>query len=158
MIGSHHQLNGHDFEQTPGGSEGQGSLASCSPWGCRVRHDLATEQQQFSSTFHLIWKHSDKGCRKCVYQGKAEGNDIMFPVVQQSQQGSTGYFSWIYLTSKPPLFPLHHQGFHKATAVHWMNIALWIHRHRQDTYFGAPWANQSALASLVKWRKYIPTL
>ena len=32
----------------------------------RVRHDLATEQQQLSSTFHLIWKHSDKGCRKCV--------------------------------------------------------------------------------------------
>ena len=27
------QLNGHDFEQTPGDSEGQGSLACCSPWG-----------------------------------------------------------------------------------------------------------------------------
>ena len=35
MIGSHHQLNGHDFEQTPGGSEGRGSLACCSPWGCK---------------------------------------------------------------------------------------------------------------------------
>ena len=31
---------------TPGDSEGQGSLACCSPWGRRVRHDLATEQQQ----------------------------------------------------------------------------------------------------------------
>ena len=29
----HHWLNGHGFEQTLGGSEGQGSLASCSPWG-----------------------------------------------------------------------------------------------------------------------------
>ena len=29
----HHQLNGHEFEQTPGDSEGQGSLACCSPWG-----------------------------------------------------------------------------------------------------------------------------
>ena len=29
----------HEFEQTPGDSEGQGSLACCSPWGCRVRHD-----------------------------------------------------------------------------------------------------------------------
>ena len=28
-----------------GDSEGQGSLACCSPWGCRVRHDWATEQQ-----------------------------------------------------------------------------------------------------------------
>ena len=26
-------LNGHEFEQTPGGGEGQGSLACCSPWG-----------------------------------------------------------------------------------------------------------------------------
>ena len=29
----YHQLNGYEFEQTPGDSEGQGSLASCSPWG-----------------------------------------------------------------------------------------------------------------------------
>ena len=28
----HHWLNGHEFEQTPGDSEGQGSLACCSPW------------------------------------------------------------------------------------------------------------------------------
>ena len=27
-------LNGHEFEQTPGDSEGHGSLACCSPWGC----------------------------------------------------------------------------------------------------------------------------
>ena len=28
-----HQLNGHEFEQTPGVSEGQGRLVCCSPWG-----------------------------------------------------------------------------------------------------------------------------
>ena len=33
MVGRHHQLNGHEFEQTWGDSEGQGSLACCSPWG-----------------------------------------------------------------------------------------------------------------------------
>ena len=33
MVGWHHQLNGHMFEQTLGDSEGQGSLACCSPWG-----------------------------------------------------------------------------------------------------------------------------
>ena len=32
MVGWHHRLNGHEFEQTPGDSEGQGSLACCSPW------------------------------------------------------------------------------------------------------------------------------
>ena len=35
MVGWHHQLNGHDFEQTPGDSKGQGSSACCSPWGCK---------------------------------------------------------------------------------------------------------------------------
>ena len=33
MGGWHHQLNGHEFEQTQGDSEGQGSLVCCSPWG-----------------------------------------------------------------------------------------------------------------------------
>ena len=33
MVGWHHQLNGHEFEQTVWNSEGQGSLACCSPWG-----------------------------------------------------------------------------------------------------------------------------
>ena len=32
MIGWHHRLNGHEFEQTLGDSGGQGSLACCSPW------------------------------------------------------------------------------------------------------------------------------
>ena len=35
----HYQFNGHEFEQTPGDSEGQGSLACCSPWGHRVQND-----------------------------------------------------------------------------------------------------------------------
>ena len=35
MVGWHHQLNGLEFEQAPGDSEGQGSLACCSPWGCK---------------------------------------------------------------------------------------------------------------------------
>ena len=34
-VGWHHWLNGHEFEQTPGDSEGQGSLVCCSLWGCK---------------------------------------------------------------------------------------------------------------------------
>ena len=34
MVGWHHQLNGHEFEQAPGDGDGQGSLACSSPWGC----------------------------------------------------------------------------------------------------------------------------
>ena len=33
MVGWHHRLNGHEFEQALGDGEGQGSLVSCSPWG-----------------------------------------------------------------------------------------------------------------------------
>ena len=33
MVGWHHRVNGHEFEQAPGVGEGQGSLECCSPWG-----------------------------------------------------------------------------------------------------------------------------
>ena len=39
-------FNGHEFEQTLGESGRQMSLVCYSPWGCRVRHNLATEKQQ----------------------------------------------------------------------------------------------------------------
>ena len=35
MVGWHNQLNGHEFEQAPGDGDGRGSLACCSPWGCK---------------------------------------------------------------------------------------------------------------------------
>ena len=39
VIGWHHWLDGHEFEQTLGISDGQDSLIFCSPWGRRIRHD-----------------------------------------------------------------------------------------------------------------------
>ena len=33
VVGWHHQLDGHEFEQAPGVGDGQGSLMCCSPWG-----------------------------------------------------------------------------------------------------------------------------
>ena len=50
MVGWHHRLSGQQFEQTLGDSEGQrrsGLLQSMGPQ--RVRHNLAIEQQQFTS-------------------------------------------------------------------------------------------------------------
>ena len=35
MVGWHHQLNGHEFEQVPGVGDGQGNLARCNPRGCK---------------------------------------------------------------------------------------------------------------------------
>ena len=46
MVGWQHRLREHEFEQTLGDSEGQGSLACCSPWGCRVGHDYMAEQEE----------------------------------------------------------------------------------------------------------------
>ena len=45
MIGRHHGINENSFEQTPGDSEEQGNLTSCSPWGHRVGNHFVTEQQ-----------------------------------------------------------------------------------------------------------------
>ena len=50
MVGWHHGLNGHGFEQTLRDSGGQGSLAYCSPWGCK---ELDTSEQQESSILDL---------------------------------------------------------------------------------------------------------
>ena len=46
MVGWHHRHNGHEFEQTPGDSEKQRSLACCSPWGSRAGQNLKTGKQQ----------------------------------------------------------------------------------------------------------------
>ena len=44
MVGWHHWLHGHEFEQAPGVGYGHRSLVCCSPWGSqRVRHNWVTE-------------------------------------------------------------------------------------------------------------------
>ena len=49
MVGWHHQLNGHEFEQTMRHSKGQGSLACCSPWDCK---EMDTTEQLNSNNKH----------------------------------------------------------------------------------------------------------
>ena len=54
MVGWHHQLSGHEFEETPRDDEGQGSLACCSPWG---RKDMdMTEQLNNNKPLNQLWK------------------------------------------------------------------------------------------------------
>ena len=43
MVGWHHQLHGHEFEQAPGVGDGQGSLACSSPWGHEESDMTVTE-------------------------------------------------------------------------------------------------------------------
>ena len=46
MVGWHHRLNGREFEQAPGVSDGQGSLEFCSPWGCNESNTTTTNFKQ----------------------------------------------------------------------------------------------------------------
>ena len=60
MLGWHHQLNGHELQQTPGDSKGQGSLACCSPWG----HKQLDMTEQMNKTAMNFMKKNKAG--KCV--------------------------------------------------------------------------------------------
>ena len=46
MVGWHHKLSGHEFEQTQGDGEGQANQVCSSPWDHKEWDDLANEQQQ----------------------------------------------------------------------------------------------------------------
>ena len=49
MVGWHHLLSEHEFEQTLGDGEGQGNLACCSPWG--LKESDMTERLNNTTTF-----------------------------------------------------------------------------------------------------------
>ena len=52
MVGWHHQLDGHEFEQAPGVGDRQGSLACCSPWACKESD--TTERLHFHFSLSCI--------------------------------------------------------------------------------------------------------
>ena len=52
MVGWHHELNGQEFEQTPGDSEGQGSLVCCNPCG----HKESDTAQQLNKNYNKAIK------------------------------------------------------------------------------------------------------
>ena len=59
MVGWYHQINGHDFEQNQGDSEGQGSLVCCSPW-CPKESD---KTWQLNKHNYLAYKIMKQHCR-----------------------------------------------------------------------------------------------
>ena len=58
VVGWHHQLNGHEFEQALGVGDGQGSLVCCSPWG----------RKQSDTTERLDW--TVLNCKTCMARAK----------------------------------------------------------------------------------------
>ena len=55
IVGWHHRLNRHEFEQAPGDVEGQGSLASCSPWD----HKESSMTEQLNNRIFKELKEKD---------------------------------------------------------------------------------------------------
>ena len=77
MVGWHHQLDGHEFEQAPGVDDQQGGLSCCSPWG-RKESDIAewlnwTETQMLTPRPYSVYGSGNllKGCSS-VYMSLAE--------------------------------------------------------------------------------------
>ena len=74
MVGWHHQLDGHEFEQALGVGDEQGSLACCGPWGRKESDMTVTELTETLQTlllqhkalylqvtgFQVGWVNSDK--------------------------------------------------------------------------------------------------
>ena len=66
MVGWYLQFDGHEFEQVLGVSDGQGSLACCSPWGCNesgmtewlywMEYCLSTISAYNRNKFHGTWR------------------------------------------------------------------------------------------------------
>ena len=68
MVGWHHQLDGHEFEQALGVGDGQGSLACCSLWGCReldTTEWLSWTEWKLRSHLMYVWKEPDL----CISKG-----------------------------------------------------------------------------------------
>ena len=84
MVGWHHHLKGHQFEQALGDGEAQGSLAGCSLWGCKESdrsEQLNNEQKTgndycgkyISYTFLFLkykqnvnWKYEDESNKQII--------------------------------------------------------------------------------------------
>ena len=69
MVRWHHRLNGHEFEQTLGDGEGQGSLACCIPWGHK---ELDTVERLNKTKPPLDPQHCEL---HCIGAGRESGED-----------------------------------------------------------------------------------
>ena len=89
MVGWHHRLNGHEFEQTHGDSEGQGRLECCHPWDHKVRHYIATEKQQCNnSVFFFFFSLA------LAFSLKWQSTTVFLPGKSHGQRNLVGYSPW----------------------------------------------------------------
>ena len=75
MVGWHHQLDGHEFEQVLGTGDGQGSLACYSPWGCKESDTTERLNRTQLSPLCSFWQTH---LLEFLKPWSPEGSDTMF--------------------------------------------------------------------------------
>ena len=65
MVGWHHRLDGHEFEEALGDVDGQGSLACCSPWGGKESNMSATEPNIYIYIYIYTHTHTHTHTHMC---------------------------------------------------------------------------------------------
>ena len=94
MVGWHHWLNEYEFEQAPGASNGQGSLACCSPWG--HRKSATAEQLNWTE-----WLYLTSDTRLNLTTG-------YYNLLQSTVHGvSHSLLQWTTFCLNSPLWPVH---------------------------------------------------
>ena len=119
MIGWHHQLNGHEFEQAPGDDEGQGSPVCCSPWGHKELDMTELLKNRNNSKFSLLLtplsrSRTDVGdprncyplllilecLQKSSHQINIHVTELLYKLVT-TLPNLLGYASWFFLLIQP---------------------------------------------------------
>ena len=80
MVGWHHQLDGHEFEQVPGLGDGQGSLACYSPWGHKELDMTEQMNRTQLSPLCSLWQTH---LLELLKPWSPEGSDTVFPVLKE---------------------------------------------------------------------------
>ena len=109
MVEWHHRLNGHEFRQTPEGSEGQGSLKCCSPWGHKESNRLSN-----GTTTTTLWfscSHFPRLQSASYIQPRCEGY-CSFSLIYVSPAPCLSHsllkgslFCWLNRIPRPPQGP-----------------------------------------------------
>ena len=96
MVGWHHRINGHEFEQAPGVDDGQGGLACCSPWG-RKESDTTEQLNWTDWTDHVIWQLRNQRKKS---ESHSVASDFVNSLGQNISVGSLSLLQGIFSTQE----------------------------------------------------------
>ena len=80
MVGWHHRLNGHEFEETLGDGEGQENLACCNPWG----HGVAVSKELDTAQLLNNSNNTSLGLFSPLFSTRENPLEVKFSVVNLS--------------------------------------------------------------------------